>query len=177
MATIGDIRYSCEVSKQGKIGDLLRQRIRDERERRRWSQAQVAEALNNRVNSGYDSTTIAKMESGQRRVSADELVMLADIFGATADALAGQGSGGVDVLWAASRLTSSAHKTAGELRGLQDRIKANCEDLWVYARRDRKEDMVQPLFRQVNKAVTEFDQLQKTLLNLADEFPLPGKMS
>lgn len=68
----------------------FRERLRSEREARKWSQADVARMLADRNVSTY-ATTVAKIEAGDRAVRLDEAVAIADIFGMSMDAFLGRG--------------------------------------------------------------------------------------
>ena len=100
-----------------RVDDLLRDNLRNERERRKLTQTQVAEMLLTRVRSMHTST-VAKIEAGTRAVHADELSAYADIFGVSVDALLGRTRDGTDLAWAVAKLTSSAQKTASEVHAL-----------------------------------------------------------
>ena len=71
------------------IDDQFGKRIKAERERRRWSQNQVAEMLTRRKTAMH-ATTIAKIEAGTRSVRITEAIALADLFELTVDALLGR---------------------------------------------------------------------------------------
>src|ERR1700742_3389366 len=101
------------MGKSGSVGYLLRNRIRDEREHRGWSQAELAQALVTRGMIGHTST-IAKIELGLRGVRIDELCAFADLFGMSVDTLLGRG-GTNDLAWAISKLTGNAQKIAVEI--------------------------------------------------------------
>jgi transcriptional regulator with XRE-family HTH domain len=161
------------MSKQGWIGDLLRHRIRSERERHDWSQAQVAQALSEHKIEAQAST-VSKMESGERGVRADELIAFAEIFGLSVDVLVGRGTNGLDVVWAASRLTSTAHRMVGELLILQKRIADETQDLIGYADRDCKRESVADLVERANRAHGALHRARESLTAVARQFPLIG---
>lgn len=56
------------------IGDTAARNVRVERARRRWRQADLAERL------GWSLTKVSDLESGKRRVTADQLVELCTAF-------------------------------------------------------------------------------------------------
>lgn len=64
-------------------------RVKQERERRKWSQADLATRLKFKGLKGIYPTTIAKIESGERAVRVDEAAALADLFEVSLDALLG----------------------------------------------------------------------------------------
>jgi transcriptional regulator with XRE-family HTH domain len=52
------------------LGDVIAANVRGERARRRWSQADLAERL------GWARSTVGDLESGRRKVAADDLPAL-----------------------------------------------------------------------------------------------------
>lgn len=63
--------------------DMIRQRLRTARERAGLSQAQTAKLMD------MHRPTITEIEAGRRRVTADELTRLADLYGVSLAWLAG----------------------------------------------------------------------------------------
>jgi transcriptional regulator with XRE-family HTH domain len=61
--------------------------VRKMREDRNWSQRQVAQQMVVRGHKGWRQGTVSTTEAGQRPLRVNELVALADIFGATLDDL------------------------------------------------------------------------------------------
>ncbi len=72
--------------------DYFRKRFKIERERRKWSQADVAELLKGK-GVHVPVTAIAKVEAGTRTVRIDEAVAIADLFEVSLDSLLGRGAG------------------------------------------------------------------------------------
>lgn len=70
--------------------DQFRMRLREERERRNLSQADVAKRLGDMGVDGIYATTIAKMENGERAVRVDEAAAIADLFETSVDVLTGR---------------------------------------------------------------------------------------
>src|SRR6516164_6885913 len=105
---------------------LFGDRIRDERNRHKWSQAELAERLSKRVKGIYP-TTIHKIESGDRAIRFDELAAVADVFGVSVDALLGRRArtASNDRSFAANALFRSALQAASAAfvaaENLQDR--------------------------------------------------------
>lgn len=58
----------------GSLGDHIAANVRAERARRRWSQADLAERL------GWARSTVGDLESGRRKVTADDLPVLCLAF-------------------------------------------------------------------------------------------------
>lgn len=136
---------------------------------------QVANAMAKRYGVEVYSTTIAKIEAGDRAVRVDELYAFADLFGMSADALLGRMSHGSDVVWAASKLSSTAHKCVGEVLNLQERLSSDVQDLTHYAERDHRRQSVESLIAAANVACMVLKEAQQELSAVACEFPLPGR--
>jgi transcriptional regulator with XRE-family HTH domain len=96
-----DIMQDDKVEKRKLIGS----RLAIARKRAGLSQAQVAKRLK------LQRPSISEIESGRRRVAADELVMFADLYSVDMDWLAGRGEEGVDIM--RDKLQLSARKVAG----------------------------------------------------------------
>lgn len=153
----------------------LRMQLRQERERRGWSQVALANALATRYHVPFYAQTIAKIENGERTVRADELGAFADAFGMTTDALLGRSSSGTDVLWAASKLSSNAQKMVSEVMTLQDRLFNDTQDLCVYAERENQRPVADQLVDHARRAQLALQGAADALAKLAGEFPLPGR--
>ena len=70
----------------GDVDEQFAVRLREERERKRWSQADVARQMTER-GWGWHPQTVQKIENGHRKVSVGEGKVLAEIFGTTIDRL------------------------------------------------------------------------------------------
>ena len=84
---------------------LIGSRLAIARKRAGLSQSQVATELK------LPRPSISEIESGRRRVAADELAMFADLYSVDMDWLAGRGEENVDVI--RDRLQLAARKVAG----------------------------------------------------------------
>lgn len=162
------------MGSQNRIGNLFRVQLKLERTRRGWSQLQLANAVASRHKMAMYSTTIAKLEAGDRGVTVDELFAFAEIFGTSVDALIGHRPGGTDVMWAASKLSSNAHRFVGEVISLQERLSGDVGDLAYYADRDQHREAVQPLIDAGNRSYAALFAASDALSRLAGEFPMPG---
>jgi transcriptional regulator with XRE-family HTH domain len=78
------------VGKQSPVETRFRERVRRERERRGWSQADLAKQLSSKGIHSIYPTTVAKIEAGDRAVRIDEATALAGIFDVSVDALLGR---------------------------------------------------------------------------------------
>jgi transcriptional regulator with XRE-family HTH domain len=103
----------------------IAERLRYAREAAGLSQGQVARML------GYHRPSISEMEAGRRRVSSDELVRLADIYGVGVGWLAGEETGATGEptnLMAARELEKLTDDELDELLRLVQAIRSGRED-------------------------------------------------
>lgn len=162
--------YHANMGKTEYFGDQFRQRVRAERERRGWTQSQVASMIERRGVPGAIATTIAKLEAGNRAVRVDELAALADIFGISVDALIGRNSAGSDLVWAISKLTSTAGKAINDVSSIGQRISGEMQDVRHYAQFDSHS-----VDNLIHTGITTCNMLaaaRSSLRELADQFPL-----
>ena len=116
----------------------FRKMVRQAREDRRLSQADVAEALKTRGIDNMYPTTVAKIEAGGREVKLDEAAALADLFGMALDAMLGKNLPDESSLTfallnvssytsMALRYTVEAEQTAADLGEILEDIEARFE--------------------------------------------------
>lgn len=94
--------------------DDVGQRIKGERERRGWSQANMARMLSRRGIEPMHATTVAKIEAGSRSLRVTEAVGIADLFEISVDTLLGRHpvAEGGDLLYRLRMLRDTAQKLA-----------------------------------------------------------------
>lgn len=162
--------YDVTMTKQGIVGDRLRQRLRDERERHGWSQVMLAQMLTAK---GIicDAPTISRMENGDRSIHVETLSALADIFAVSIDTLIGRSRGG-ELAWAAGNLTSNAQKMAGEVDRLRTRLGSECDD--VREAMSTGGAAVDSLLDLGSSALRALSSAQDWLNRLANQFPIPS---
>jgi ribosome-binding protein aMBF1 (putative translation factor) len=68
---------SADAHSMSRLSDVIAANVRAERARRRWSQQELADR------SGLSRSTIADLEIGTRRITADHLPVLCRAFGVT----------------------------------------------------------------------------------------------
>jgi transcriptional regulator with XRE-family HTH domain len=68
----------------------FRERVRDERRRRGWTQVNVAKMLSDKGFDDINNTVVSKIERGERMVRLAEAVGFADVFGVSLDYLLGR---------------------------------------------------------------------------------------
>jgi transcriptional regulator with XRE-family HTH domain len=105
-------------------GDRFRHMARAERERRKWSQADVARKLTERGIDKIHHTTVAKVESGEREVKLDEAVAIADLFGLPLDVMLGRRQFPLDN-------ESALHVSLQELRNMTQLQAANARQITI----------------------------------------------
>jgi transcriptional regulator with XRE-family HTH domain len=88
-------------------------RLKAERERRGWTQPQMANLLSEKGVAPMHATTIAKIEAGSRSVRINEAVGIADLFEVSLDSLLGRkpGTQGSDLTYRLSVLAANAHES------------------------------------------------------------------
>lgn len=157
------------MASQGVVGDHFRQRLRDERERRGWTQLDMTTMLTAR-GVWVHHTTVAKIESGARGVRLDFVCAVADIFGVSVDALLGRSGRSGDLAWMASKLTSNAQKIATEIDTLRHRLYSEYDEIWAALGRDSDN----PLLEVGGTALSRLTEASNALNDLARQFPLPS---
>ena len=105
----------------------FRDRVKYERDRRKWSQADLSKMLNDKGIKGIYPTTIAKIESGERAVRIDEAATLADLFEVPLDALLGRRAG------------AQRNELAYRLRLLRDTAKESSQQVWTSMEKIREQ--------------------------------------
>jgi transcriptional regulator with XRE-family HTH domain len=141
------------MASQGVIYDQFRQRLRDERERRGWSQQKVADLL---------------AAHGSRGIRLDMLWAFADIYGVSVDALLGRSGRSGDLAWAVSKLASNAQKAATEVDMVAHRLRTEYDEVRAMCRNDEL-----PLLEVGGSALMQLSLASSALSHLADQFPLP----
>ncbi|BBX72272.1 helix-turn-helix transcriptional regulator [Mycobacterium shinjukuense] len=118
------------MGKQGRVGDQFRERLRCERERRGWSQADVAKRLSDRGVPGIYPTTIAKIEAGDRGARIDEVTAVADLFAVSVDALLGRRIGlENDLAYTFRGVLDTARQSAEQLNSIRSTLEDRLREL------------------------------------------------
>lgn len=129
-----DLGIVPDMGNRERARDYFRKQVRAERDRRRWSQSHMAKLLSDK-GIGAHTTTIAKIEAGDRAVPIDEAAAIADLFDVSLDKLLGRDlgperdvmytlRGALETVRQSSVLVSSIEATlrdrAAEVDGLRD---------------------------------------------------------
>lgn len=143
------------MGKQSAAETRFRERVEEERRRRKWSRADLAKMLQNKGFEHIYTSTVAKIEYGERSVRIDEATAIADLFDVPLDVLLGRTTGPESDL--AQRLRTVRETTAlfefqlqGLLQGLDDRW----HDLYVGAEFEGRE-LLHADFRIATNALIE----------------------
>jgi len=132
----------------------FQQALRDERERRQWSQRDLSKMLDAKGIT-LAPTGIAKIENGTRAVSVSEASAIADLLGVSLDALLGRDvRPEADALHVIRTTTDTAQEAAVQLGGIAERLRARLADLTA-ADEFGQRDMFADACRSALDAVTE----------------------
>jgi transcriptional regulator with XRE-family HTH domain len=111
--------------------EQVRKRLHAERENKKMTMAELAQALTAKGIRSY-ATTIAKIEAGDRAVRVDELVAMAEIFDVPVDSLLGQqGRPDWKLAWVLRGAEDAAHSALGDIRTHQRALAGFCEEVAV----------------------------------------------
>jgi transcriptional regulator with XRE-family HTH domain len=112
----------------------FRKQLRGERERRGWSQADVAKMLSDKGIDGIYPTTIAKLEAGDRAVRIDEAAAIADLFEVSLDALLGRGPQNPqnDLAYTLRWFLDMARHAPNEVWGIAAALRERLEDVAAF---------------------------------------------
>ena len=89
VALVNAIRGKLPImGKQSAVETSFRERVQQERERRKWSRADLSKMLQGRGFEHIYTSTVAKIEYGERAVRIDEATAIADLFEVSVDAAA-----------------------------------------------------------------------------------------
>jgi transcriptional regulator with XRE-family HTH domain len=107
---------------QSAVEARFRERVKQERDGRKWSQADLSKMLSDKGIKGIYPTTIAKIESGERAVRIDEATALADLFEVSVDSLLGRSPGAQrsELTYLLRALRQSAQKALGDLETVRE---------------------------------------------------------
>jgi transcriptional regulator with XRE-family HTH domain len=161
------------MGRQSTVETRFRERVRQERERREWSQADLSKRLQAKGLEHIIPSTVAKIESGDRAVRIDEANALADVFAISIDELSGRSPAGSDLVWVASRLAALARKSVNDVTNLSELIADELRDLRYYAEFDPPADSVDELCQATETVLSALGEVRRELTALAD-VPIPG---
>lgn len=115
--------------RKSRTEDYFREKFKAERQRRNWSQADVAKRLEKR-GIHLHPTTVAKIEAGERSVRIDEAKGIADIFELSLDSLVGRRAGlENDLMHMLSAAVDAARNAKFQVSAIQNSLISNFNDL------------------------------------------------
>jgi transcriptional regulator with XRE-family HTH domain len=114
------------MGRQSGVETSFRERMKRERQARDWSQADLAELLQGRGLEHIYSTTVAKIESGERAVRIDEATAIADLFEVSVDSLLGRNvERGSDLAYTLRFVLDVARRSAQQTAAIADALEFN----------------------------------------------------
>jgi transcriptional regulator with XRE-family HTH domain len=139
----------------------FRQRITRERNKRNWSQAEVAKRLTAMGIDNVHLSTVSKIEGGDRDIKLDEAAAMAELYGVSLDALLGRKPKNQrEVRYLLDALTDAVFLSRTELhraaKTLQDRLDDVPSD---YQRHGTLAGLVHEVLRHLDAAGTALDEL------------------
>lgn len=107
------------------------ERVKDERETRAWSQADMAKMLVDKGIKPMHPTTVAKIEAGDRSVRINEAVGIADLFGVSVDSLLGRKPGAQrnELQYLLRLLRDTARQSSQQVSATMETIREQLADL------------------------------------------------
>lgn len=120
------------MGKNERMVTQLRKRLREERERRGWSQAHIAKLLSDNGIPMY-ATTVAKVEAGERAVRIEELAGIADLFEVSLDGLLGRNHNPAeDLAFTLQSFLDTARAASVQLSAITDSLAARSAELAAF---------------------------------------------
>lgn len=112
------------MGRRAGVDVYFRKQLRQERERRSWSQAEVAKRLSDNGLQMY-ATTVAKIEAGERAVRIDEAAGIADLLEVPLDSLLGRQASGPsrEIGYALRALRAKTQKTLADLTNMLEALR------------------------------------------------------
>lgn len=112
------------MGRSAAVGVYFRERLRQERDLRKWSQAEVAKRLSDNGIQMY-ATTVAKIEAGERAVRIDEAAGIADLLEVPLDSLLGRQASGPsrEIRYALRALQAKTQKTLADLTTMLEALR------------------------------------------------------
>ena len=156
------------MGRKSAVETRFRERVKQERDRRAWSQADLSELLQGRGLEHIYSTTVAKIESGERAVRIDEATAIADLFEVSVDALLGRNvKQGSDLAYTLRAVQNIARQSSQQTAAIADALGDSLVDLDALEFKGREE-----LENEVAHAQKALREAQVAFSNVA-KFRLP----
>ena len=120
------------MERQTLAENRFRERVRQERIHRKWSQADLANRLQRKGLDQVYPTTVAKIESGDRAVRISEATALADLFGTSVDMLLGRMAQKNDARLAARLLLDAVGQASWQVDSVEATVRERLAELAVF---------------------------------------------
>jgi transcriptional regulator with XRE-family HTH domain len=158
------------MGRKSAVETRFRERVKQERDRRDWSQADLSELLQGRGLEHIYPTTVAKIESGERAVRIDEATAIADLFEVSVDALLGRNvERGSDLAYTLRAVLNIARQSSQQTAAIADALGDSLVDLDALEFNGREE-----LENEVVRAQRALREAQVAFSNVA-KFKLPPR--
>lgn len=153
------------------IENTYRERVSHERRLRAWSQAELAKMLADKGIKGIYTTTVAKIESGERAVRIHEAAALADIFDTTVDSMLGRrpAAGDEEFAYALRQLRDGTAQHRADLQRIAAHLNNVSEDVQLGCLVPANlTDEWQELTSYIDRAIADLEGAQYLIGEVAD---------
>jgi transcriptional regulator with XRE-family HTH domain len=158
------------MGRQSAVETRFRERMKHERDRRGWSQADLSKLLQGRGLEHIYSTTVAKIESGERAVRIDEATAIADLFEVSVDVLLGRNvERSRDLAYTLRAVQDTARQSSQQTAAIADILGDSLVDLDAFEFNGREQ-----LEKEVVRAQRALREAQVAFSNVA-KFKLPPR--
>jgi transcriptional regulator with XRE-family HTH domain len=161
--------YLYEMASTKWIDDRFGDRLKAERERRGWTQPELAMMLSDKGIEPMHATTIAKIEAARRSVRINEAVGIADLFGVSLDSLLGLKwrPKGDDIDYALRVLHDAARQSAYHARLAADGLDKQLRELDNVPSDLDADDELRPLLGEAEVAAIELQRMHEKVEGIA----------
>ena len=126
------------MGRQSPVETRFRERVRRERERRDWSQADLSKLLQGKGLEHIYPTTVAKIENGERAVRIDEATAIADLFEVSLDVLLGRNlSPEGDLMFTLQAFLDTARSASVQLSAIEASLGDRSDELAAFEFQER----------------------------------------
>ena len=158
------------MGKQSAVETSFRERVQQERERRKWTRADLSKLLQGRGFEHIYTSTVAKIEYGERAVRIDEATAIADLFEVSVDVLLGRNvDRRFDLAYTLRSVQNIARQSAQQTAAIADTLDASLADLNAL-----EFDGRETLKKDVVSAQRALRKAQAAFANVAKFRPPPG---
>jgi transcriptional regulator with XRE-family HTH domain len=157
------------MGKQSAAEARFRERVQQERERRKWSRADLSKLLQSKGFEHIYPSTVAKIEYGERAVRIDEATAIADLFEVSVDVLLGRSvERSRDLAYTLRAVQNIARQSAQQTAAIADALGDSLVDLGALEFNGREQ-----LENEVVRAQAALRDAQVAFSNVAKFKPPP----